>query len=58
MTDGKYFTTDKNGEIFELKAALNSDERDKKCAAMTKVIILIFMSVSLLLFFSNKWTDQ
>lgn len=48
MTDSKYFTTNKNDEIFELKAALNSDEMDKKCDAMTKVIILIFMLVPLL----------
>ncbi|RLV97759.1 hypothetical protein DV515_00011460 [Chloebia gouldiae] len=30
MTDSKYFTTTKKGEIFELKAELNSDKKEKK----------------------------
>lgn len=38
MTDSKYFTTTKKGEIFELKAELNSDKRDKKKEAVKKVI--------------------
>nr|KAG5694283.1 hypothetical protein BaRGS_032001 [Batillaria attramentaria] len=37
MTDSKYFTT-KKGEIFELKAELNSDKKEKKKEAVKKVI--------------------
>ncbi|KAG5448023.1 AP-1 complex subunit beta-1 [Clonorchis sinensis] len=37
-TDAKYFTTTKKGEIFELKAELNSERRDKKKEAVKKVI--------------------
>ncbi|KAF8569985.1 hypothetical protein P879_02377 [Paragonimus westermani] len=37
-TDARYFTTTKKGEIFELKAELNSDRRDKKKEAVKKVI--------------------
>ena len=38
MTDSKYFTTTKKGEIFELKAELNSDRKEKKKEAVKKVI--------------------
>ncbi|KXJ29424.1 AP-1 complex subunit beta-1 [Exaiptasia diaphana] len=38
MTDSKYFTTTKKGEIFELKAELNSDKKDRKKEAVKKVI--------------------
>ncbi|XP_064620297.1 AP-1 complex subunit beta-1-like [Lineus longissimus] len=38
MTDAKYFTTTKKGEIFELKAELNSDKKEKKKEAVKKVI--------------------
>ncbi|XP_021461780.1 AP-1 complex subunit beta-1 isoform X4 [Oncorhynchus mykiss] len=38
MTDSKYFTTTKKGEIFELKAELNSDKKEKKKEAVKKVI--------------------
>ncbi|KAI6188765.1 AP complex subunit beta [Aphelenchoides besseyi] len=38
MTDAKYFTTTKKGEIFELKTELNSDKKDKKREAVKKVI--------------------
>ncbi|XP_032823634.1 AP-1 complex subunit beta-1-like isoform X4 [Petromyzon marinus] len=38
MTDSKYFTTTKKGEIFELKADLNSDKKEKKKEAVKKVI--------------------
>ncbi|XP_060081301.1 AP-1 complex subunit beta-1-like [Ylistrum balloti] len=38
MTDSKYFTTTKKGEIFELKAELQSDKKDKKKEAVKKVI--------------------
>ena len=38
MTDSKYFTTTKKGEIFELRADLNSDRKDKKKDAVKKVI--------------------
>lgn len=37
MTDSKYFTTTKKGEIFELKAELNSDKKEKKREAVKKV---------------------
>ncbi|CAL8072136.1 unnamed protein product [Calicophoron daubneyi] len=37
-TDARYFTTTKKGEIFELKAELNSERRDKKKEAVKKVI--------------------
>ncbi|XP_067930171.1 AP-1 complex subunit beta-1-like [Watersipora subatra] len=38
MTDSKYFTTTKKGELFELKAELNSEKRDLKKDAIKKVI--------------------
>lgn len=38
MTDSKYFTTTKKGEIFELKSELNSDKKDRKKEAVKKVI--------------------
>lgn len=38
MTDSKYFTTTKKGEIFELKSDLNSDKKEKKKEAVKKVI--------------------
>lgn len=39
MTDSKYFTTTKKGEIFELKSELNSDKKEKKREAVKKVSI-------------------
>ncbi|GBP00601.1 hypothetical protein EVAR_76890_1 [Eumeta japonica] len=36
MTDSKYFTTTKKGEIFELKSELNSDKKEKKKEAVKK----------------------
>ncbi|KAF6021399.1 AP1B1 [Bugula neritina] len=38
MTDAKYFTTTKKGEIFELKAELNNEKKEKKKEAVKKVI--------------------
>ncbi|XP_041456089.1 AP-1 complex subunit beta-1-like [Lytechinus variegatus] len=38
MSDSKYFTTTKKGEIYELKADLNSDRKEKKKEAVKKVI--------------------
>ncbi|XP_037068019.1 AP-1 complex subunit beta-1-like [Pollicipes pollicipes] len=38
MTDARYFTTTKKGEIFELKSELNSDKKEKKREAVKKVI--------------------
>uniref|UniRef100_H2XLC2 AP complex subunit beta n=1 Tax=Ciona intestinalis TaxID=7719 RepID=H2XLC2_CIOIN len=38
MSDSRYFTTTKKGEIFELKADLNSDKKEKKKEAVKKVI--------------------
>lgn len=38
MTDSKYFTTTKKGEIFELKSELNSEKKEKKKEAVKKVI--------------------
>ncbi|PAA64094.1 hypothetical protein BOX15_Mlig023109g6, partial [Macrostomum lignano] len=37
-TDSKYFTTTRKGEIFELKAELNSERKDKRKEAVKKVI--------------------
>lgn len=39
MTDSKYFTTTKKGEIFELKSELNNDKKEKKKEAVKKVSI-------------------
>nr|CAD7396538.1 unnamed protein product [Timema poppensis] len=36
MTDSKYFTTTKKGEIFELKSELNNDKKEKKREAVKK----------------------
>ena len=41
MSDSKYFNTQKKGEIYELKAELNSDKKEKKKEAVKKVWILI-----------------
>ena len=38
MADSKYFSTTKKGEIYELKAELNSDRKDKRKEAVKKVI--------------------
>lgn len=38
MTDSKYFTTTKKGEIFELKSELNNDKKEKKKEAVKKVV--------------------
>ena len=38
MTDSKYFQTTKKGEMFELKAELNSEKREKRKEAVKKVI--------------------
>ena len=47
MTDSKYFTTTKKGEIFELKSELNSDKKEKKREAVKKVKENIFSVKSL-----------
>lgn len=44
MTDSKYFTTTKKGEIFELKAELNSDKKEKKREAVKKVRVQKYFS--------------
>jgi AP-1 complex subunit beta-1 len=41
MTDSKYFTTTKKGEIFELKSELNNDKKEKKREAVKKVSIFV-----------------
>ena len=38
MTDSKYLTTTKKGEVFELRADLSSDRKDKKKDAVKKVL--------------------
>ncbi len=43
MTDSKYFTTTKKGEIFELKSELNSEKKEKKREAVKKVGIGIVL---------------
>lgn len=51
MTDSKYFTTTKKGEIFELKSELNSDKKEKKREAVKKVNVnyhytyIIFLNI-------------
>ena len=53
MSDSKYFTTTKKGEIFELKSELNSDKKEKKREAVKKVspfIIRIVRKVNTWLF--------
>ena len=37
MSDSKYFSTTKKGEIFELKSELNSPSKEKKRDALKKV---------------------
>ena len=44
MTDSKYFTTTKKGEVFELRADLSSDRKDKKKDAVKKVSLTFFLS--------------
>uniref|UniRef100_A0A286Y5R7 AP complex subunit beta n=1 Tax=Cavia porcellus TaxID=10141 RepID=A0A286Y5R7_CAVPO len=39
MTDSKYFTTNKKGEIFALKAELNNEKKEKRKEAVKKVIV-------------------
>lgn len=50
MTDSKYFTTTKKGEIFELKSELNNDKKEKKKEAVKKVttavVIMLFRALS------------
>uniref|UniRef100_A0A2I2YI58 Beta-adaptin appendage C-terminal subdomain domain-containing protein n=1 Tax=Gorilla gorilla gorilla TaxID=9595 RepID=A0A2I2YI58_GORGO len=41
MTDSKYFTTNKKAEIFELKAELNNEKKEKRKEAVKKVIAVI-----------------
>jgi AP-1 complex subunit beta-1 len=41
MTDSKYFTTTKKGEIFELKSELNNDKKEKKREAVKKASIFM-----------------
>jgi len=50
MTDSKYFTTTKKGEIFELKSELNSDKKEKKREAVKKVKNFKILLLGLLLF--------
>ncbi|XP_039247587.2 AP-1 complex subunit beta-1-like [Styela clava] len=38
MSDARYFTTTKKGEMFELKADLNSERKEKRKEAVKKVI--------------------
>ena len=49
MTDSKYFTTTKKGEIFELKSELNNDKKEKKKEAVKKVILLFFSPTATLI---------
>lgn len=56
MTDSKYFTTTKKGEIFELKSELNHDKKEKKKEAVKKVNIWALTLSSLLLFTDSELT--
>lgn len=52
MTDSKYFTTTKKGEIFELKSELNNDKKEKKREAVKKVnieLLIIFILNNIIL---------
>jgi AP-1 complex subunit beta-1 len=53
MTDSKYFTTTKKGEIFELKSELNNDKKEKKREAVKKASIIIKYDCFLGLIFDN-----
>lgn len=44
MTDSKYFTTTKKGEIFELKSELNNEKKEKKKEAVKKVMMIYLYS--------------
>lgn len=46
MTDSKYFTTTKKGEIFDLKTELNNDKKEKKKEAVKKVRLFCINTVS------------
>lgn len=48
MTDSKYFTTTKKGEIFELKSELNNDKKEKKKEAVKKVRRFIIEMLTIL----------
>lgn len=50
MTDSKYFTTTKKGEIFELKSELNNDKKEKKKEAVKKVWVWNTLLFLLILF--------
>lgn len=55
MTDSKYFTTTKKGEIFELKSELNNEKKEKKKEAVKKVrLICRFMFLG---FFFRKYVE-
>lgn len=56
MTDSKYFTTTKKGEIFELKSELNSDKKEKKKEAVKKVCVPYIDFISPLLPFKSILT--
>lgn len=43
MTDSKYFTTTKKGEIFELKSELQNEKKEKKKEAVKKVRQVTFL---------------
>lgn len=53
MTDSKYFTTTKKGEIFELKSELNNDKKEKKKEAVKKVTIRTFRIVVVVIIISE-----
>lgn len=50
MTDAKYFTTTKKGEIFELKNELNSDKKEKKREAVKKLIFFLIKIIKSIIF--------
>nr|XP_060146726.1 AP-2 complex subunit beta-like [Globicephala melas] len=53
MTDFKYFTTNKKGEVFELKAELNSEKKEKKKEAVKKVIAAMTVGKDVSCLFPN-----
>lgn len=55
MTDSKYFTTTKKGEIFELKSELNNDKKEKKKEAVKKVRRRLILFINLKNNFQNMF---
>uniref|UniRef100_A0A452SGC2 Adaptor related protein complex 2 subunit beta 1 n=1 Tax=Ursus americanus TaxID=9643 RepID=A0A452SGC2_URSAM len=51
MTDSKHFTINEKGEIFELKAELNKEKKEKRKEAVKKVIVAMTMGKDIMVYF-------